>query len=203
MIPPSGRESADPFQRVAIQAREAITAARDTQESARSTRRRVRLHGLIMSWRNRRAQSTGVQAERLELVLDIVRDEAEAPMGNIQLVERGALAIRASSGLSDTFLKHFAQVIEGQCCCGRAFATAAAFVVNDVQESALFAARDRDMLLASGIRAVQSLALRQGDRRLGVISLHYREPGVPTRRQADFQNLAAEVSEAVSLALVD
>lgn len=202
-MPPFRNESADPFQRVATQAREAINAARDTQESARSTRRRVRLHGLIMSWRNRRAESKGVQAERLALVLDVVRDEAEAPMGNIQLVESGALCIRSSCGLSESFLKHFAQVVEGQCCCGRAFETAAAVVVNNVRDSALFAARDREMLLASGIHACQSLALKQGNRRLGVISLHYRDVDIPTRRQIDFQNLAGEIAEAVSLALVD
>lgn len=194
-------ESIDRFTRVSTEAREAIDAARDTQESTRATRRRVRLQGLILSWRHRPAPEPAVQAERLALVLDAVRDEADAPMGNIQVFEDGALRIRTASSLSEAFLAHFAEVPAGKCACGQAFRAAAPVIVDDVSTSPLFAAPDRAMLLATGIRSCQSLALMREGRKLGVISLHYREASIPPRRQVAFTALAPDIAEAVSLAL--
>lgn len=194
--------SSDPFVQVTTQAREAIAAARDAQESVRTTRRRVRLQGLIMSWRARPVDPAA-QAERLAMILDVARDETDAPMGNIQLFEQGALRIRTAMGLSDAFLSHFAEVQDGKCACGAAYHVAAPVIVDDVSTSPLFETRDREMLLASGIHACQSLALMHAARKLGVISLHYRERGIPARRQQAFKALATELAEAVSLAMTN
>lgn len=191
----------DPFVQARAQARDAIHAARDTQESMRATRHRVQLQGLIMSWRGRRPPNVAVQSERLGLVLEVIRDDVGAPMGNIQLVEDGALRIRAASGLSDAFLSHFRTVPIGKCACGTAYRRAAAVIVDDVESSPLFEPRDRDMLLGSGIQSCQSLALTRSGRTLGVISLHYRGANIPPRRQATFTALAPDIAEAVSLAI--
>jgi GAF domain-containing protein len=203
MISSSSDNSSDPFVRISTQAREAIDAARDTQESVRTTRRRVRLLSLIMSWRGRRAGDAAIQAERLALILNVTRDETDAPMGNIQLFEQGALRIRTATGLSDAFLSHFAEVREGKCACGSAFHAAGPVIVDDVRTSPLFETRDRDMLLVSGIQSCQSLALMHEARKIGVISLHYRERGIPARRQDAFRSLATELAEAVSLAMAN
>ncbi len=195
-------EATDSFARITNQAREAIDAARDTQESTRATRRRLRLQGLILSWRRRPSPQPAVESERLALILDAVRSEADAPMGNIQVFADGALRIRtASSTLPPAFLAHFAEVRTGESACGAAFRDAAPVIVDDVSTSPLFGAPDRDVLLATGIRACQSLALVRDGRKLGVISLHYREAHIPPRRQVAFTSLAPDIAEAVSLAL--
>jgi GAF domain-containing protein len=199
----SSDQSSNPFLQAATQARDAIAAARDTQESVRTARRRMRLQGLIMSWQGRRAADSAVQAERLALILDVARDETDAPMGNIQLFEAGALRIRTAIGLSDAFLSHFAEVPGGKCACGAAFHAAAPVIVDDVNTSPLFESRDREMLLVSGIQSCQSLALTHAARKLGVFSLHYRERGIPARRQQAFKALAPEIAEAVSLAMTN
>jgi GAF domain-containing protein len=203
MMPAAFRsnDTSDAFARVTAQAREAIHAARDTRESIRTTRRRVRLHSLIMSWRRRQVKQLAVQAERLALTLDVVRDEAVAPMGNIQLFERGALRIRAAAGLSEAFLAHFDQVYASKCACGAAYERGTAVIIDDVRTTPLFEAADRAVLLATGIQACQSLALVRDGHKLGVISLHYRHPGISTRRQVAFKALAPEIAEAVSLAI--
>lgn len=201
MTPKPVGEASDPFLLASSQAREVIDAARDAQESARATRRRLRLRSLILSWRGRGHQEPTTESERLALILDIVRAEASAPMGNIQVFEDGVLCIRAAFGLSDAFLSHFAEVRPGQCCCGAAYRNAAPVVVDDVRTSALFKPSDRDMLLDSGISACQSLALAHRGHTLGVISLHYPGAIIPLRLQTTFAGLAGEIAEAVSLAM--
>lgn len=136
------------------------------------------------------------------MVLDVVRDEADAPMGNIQVFKKGVLRIESAAGLSRAFLDHFAQVETGKCCCGLAFQRGAPVVIDDIRQSPVFSAADRDTLLNTGIQACQSLALNHHGQKLGVISLHYREPAVSRVRQAAFAGLASEIAEAVSLALV-
>src|SRR5579884_2413273 len=146
-------EPVDPYLQASAQAREAIDAARDTQESVRATRRRIRLNGLILSWRGRPTRESAVRSERLALILDAVRDEVDAPMGNIQLYENGALRIRTAWGLSDTFLAHFAKVLPGKCACGSAYRQLAPVIVDEIRTSPLFDSPDREMLLNSGIEA--------------------------------------------------
>jgi hypothetical protein len=175
MVQHSSTESRDPFFRAKSEAHDAIHAARDSQESARTTRRRVRLHGLIASWRNRRTDDLAVRSERLALVLDAVRDDADAPMGTIQIFENGVLRIRTAAGLDERFLSHFAVVPPGKCACGKAHATGAAVVVDDVRASDVFEDPDREELLKAGIAAVQSLPLaRAGRPRRDFIALPLR-----------------------------
>lgn len=194
-------DSRDPFLRASTHAQAVIDSSRKTREIVRGTRRRVHLNGLIMSWRHHPSEDVLVQSERLALILDTVRDEAGAPMGNIQLFEEGTLRIHTASGLSDDFIAHFAEVTVGKCACGAAFRIAAPVVVDDVRTSPLFEPSDRAMLLDTGIRACQSLALTNGPDKLGVISLHYRDAGIPVRRQMAFTALASDIAEAVSLAI--
>lgn len=201
MIQHSSTESRDPFVRAKSEAHDAIHAARDSQESARTTRRRVRLHGLIASWRSRRTADLAVRSERLALVLDAVRDDADAPMGNIQIFENGVLRIRTAAGLDERFLSHFAVVPPNKCACGKAHVNGAAVVVDDVRGSEFFDESDRGVLLNAGIAAVQSLPLTRAGRPLGVISLHYRATPISPRRQAAFTSLAGDIAEAVALAL--
>lgn len=201
--PRNDNDRADDFLRASTAARAAIDAARVTQESVRETRCRLRLQAMIVPWRRRRATDAAVQAERLALILDAVCNEAAAPMGNIQLFERGALRIRTAAGLNAAFLAHFAEVLPGCCPCGTAHHTGGAVVVDDVRTSALYRERDRDMMLRSEILACQSLALVRAGRRLGAISVHYPEAGIPLRRQSALVALSADISEAVSLAVCE
>ncbi len=118
-----------------------------------------------------------------------------ADMGNIQLLDRetGTLRIVASRGLEASFLGFFDTVHGGQAACGSAMRGGERVVIGDVATSQVFAGTPAlDVLLAAGVRAVQStpLVMRSG-RVVGMLSTHYRTPRVPADRDLHIVDLLA------------
>src|SRR3546814_12408895 len=101
-------------------------------------------------------------------------------MGNIQLLDRetGVLKIAASRGFDAPFLTFFETVHENDAACGTALKRGERIVVEDVEASAIFLGTPAlDVLLAAGVRAVQSTPLFSRSGRLwGVLSTHWRDP---------------------------
>jgi GAF domain-containing protein len=114
----------------------------------------------------------------LELMLKSACDVTGAEMGNIQLLERGALRIRAHYGFEQPFLEFFDSVSEGQAACGSALRNLRTIVVEDVQSSALFAGTPSlEILNGAHVGSVQSTPVfDSGGAVVGVISTHHRRP---------------------------
>jgi PAS domain S-box-containing protein len=130
------------------------------------------------------------QADNLEALLEQLLDaalaETQTDKGNIQLfaADTRRLRIVVQRGLTPRFLDFSNLIAEGEGACGLAMKDKRRIVVDDVLTSAVFAgSRARDILLAEGVRAVQSTPLfsRSGEF-LGVFSTHFREPHTPSDR---------------------
>jgi len=119
----------------------------------------------------------------------------EADKGNLQLFDPalGGLTIAAQRGFDEPFLKFFAVVRDDVSACGAAMQSAQRIVVEDVMQSDVFAGRPSlDVLLAAGVRAVQSIPLISSSGKVvGMISTHFRRPHRPDKRQLHFMDLLA------------
>ncbi len=104
-----------------------------------------------------------------------------ADFGNIQLLdpERGDLRIAAQSGFPPWWIDFWDRVSEGQGVCGTALQQGERVIVEDVEQSPIFAGTPAlDMQRKAGVRAVQSTPLvSRSGRTVGMFSTHSRKPG--------------------------
>jgi PAS domain S-box-containing protein len=132
-----------------------------------------------------RLVQSGESSTLLLEILDAAIAATVADMGNIQLVDQHTrtLKIVASRGFEKPFLEYFNSVHEGQAACGTALQRGERLVIEDVTTSPVFIGTPAlDVLLAAGVRAVQTTPLVQRNGQLvGMLSTHYRTP----RRLAD------------------
>lgn len=128
-------------------------------------------------------------------IVDAAMAITGADMGNIQLLdpELGALRIVASRGFDRPFLEFFATVDDCQAACGLVVQSGARVVIGDVSTSPVFVGKPAlEVLLAAGVRAVQSTPLvSRSARLLGVLSTHYRTPQVPPERNLGLLDVLA------------
>jgi len=137
-----------------------------------------------------------VEADDFQHLLDeIVAAGIEitgAGMGNIQLLENGALKIVSQRGFEGHFLDFFGSVGHGQAACGAALERGERVVVEDVAASPVFTGPARDVMLAAGAHAVQSTPLiSRSGHLLGMFSTHYRTPCRPGDRELRLLDLLA------------
>ncbi|HYV20395.1 MAG TPA: ATP-binding protein [Verrucomicrobiae bacterium] len=170
--------------------REALAAA---AESGR------RLAAELEAMRHLHALSTRLlSAKSLEAALDDVLEGAiaisGADCGNVQILDAatGHLRIAAQRGLRPEFLDHFADVAVGEgSACARALAQGERLHVEDVGGDPEFEPH-RAVMLAAGIRAVQSTPLKAADGSiLGMLSTHFRQPHLASERDARLLDLVA------------
>jgi PAS domain S-box-containing protein len=141
-----------------------------------------------------------MQARDLQTLLEATLDAAlrisGATKGNIQLVEAhsGALQIAAQRGFDASFLAFFSSIHVGEAACGVAMQRGERWIVEDVTQSAIFAATPAlDVLLAADVRAVQSTPLiSHSGCLLGMFSTHYPVPYRPSDRELRFLDLLAQ-----------
>jgi PAS domain S-box-containing protein len=96
----------------------------------------------------------------LDHALDAAIKITNSDMGNIQLFEGQGLKIAAQRGFETPFLDFFNNVQEGQAACGAALAKGERIIVEDVANSPIFEGSvARDVVLAAGVRSVQSTPL--------------------------------------------
>jgi len=120
---------------------------------------------------------------------------SRADFGNIQLLDedRKSLRMAANRGFGPCWLDHWAQVNAGKGACGRALERGERVIVEDVEQSAIFAGTaDLEVHLEAGVRAVQSTPLmsRQG-KPLGMLSTHWRRRCVLDKRVLALLDLLA------------
>jgi PAS domain S-box-containing protein len=116
-----------------------------------------------------------------------------ADMGNIQLLEDGALKIVAHRGFERAFLDFFSSIHEGEAACGIAMERGERVIVEDVATSRTFGGKPSlALMLGAGARALQStpLVTRGGDL-LGRLSTFYRTPHRPADRDLRLLDILA------------
>ena|GEM_PF-526206 len=129
----------------------------------------------------------------LEEILDAAIEITGAEMGNIQLLEEGALRIATQRGFETPFLDFFNVVHDGQAACGSAMRNGERVIVEDVASSPIFVGTPAlDVMLAANVRAVQSTPLvSRSGRMLGIFSTHYHAPRRPSERELRLLDLLA------------
>ena len=177
-----------------------ITERKRYEDILRANEERVRGDLKAM----RLLQEVGMQCSRagndlagcLQKILKVAIAITEADKGNLQLWERGSggLKIAAQQGFDQPFLDFFATVQEDEgACCGRALREGGRIVAEDVTQSEIFAGQDSlNVLLAAGVRAVQSTPLvSTSGTVLGMISTHFSHPHRPSERELRLIDLLA------------
>jgi len=117
--------------------------------------------------------------------LDVLLMVTDAPLGNIQLLNQrtGMLRIVAQQGFRREFLDFFAEVPAHGSACGTALRRRRRVIVPDVLIDPAFTEDTRRAMLSANARAVQSTPLvGLTGKVLGVVSTHYREPRVASKR---------------------
>jgi len=143
---------------------------------------------------NRCLQAGADFQECLEFMLDTAIELSGADKGDVQLLDSqsGTLHIVAQRGFDESFLTFFAEVRPDEAAaCGVAMENAARVVVEDVTSSAVFSEQpSRDVLLASGVRAVCSTPLvSSAGKTMGIISVHFGAPHRLGERELRFMDL--------------
>ncbi|MEU5309558.1 GAF and ANTAR domain-containing protein [Streptomyces sp. NPDC021562] len=102
---------------------------------------------------------------------------ADAPMGNVQLVENGMLRLEEHTGLNRRFTEFFAFVEDSTTACARAAEERRQVTVKDVAVSDIFDEPSRETILQAGSRACHSIPLvSPRGRVMGMISTHHDKP---------------------------
>jgi PAS domain S-box-containing protein len=119
--------------------------------------------------------------ELLQEVVDAAVDIVGANQGTLQLLEGESLRIVAQHGHRAPFLKFFESAGEVASACGEGMRRGERVVVEDVEESVLFAGKESlAVLRAAGVRAVQSTPLMsRSGKILGMVSTHWGRPYRP------------------------
>lgn len=182
--------------------RDAVAQSALARESSRALRLHRTLETMLDVTRSNPPASPAALDHFLGTILDALLVSAQAPMGNLQLFDPASrrLRIRAHRGFHAPFLQFFAEIHDGAACTS-AFTKGEPVVVDDVATSDLFTPESRQVVLAAGVRAVQSLALTAGDKKLGVVSIHYPVPGISARQREAFASAASLVARLVEAGL--
>jgi GAF domain-containing protein len=185
-----------------VDPRDVIAQSVVARESSRALRLHRTLETMLELTRSNPPATSAALDNLLDTILGALLIATEAPMGNIQLFDpvTQRLRIRAHRGFKPVFLNFFAEVHDGAACAS-AFANGRPEVVDDVATSPLFTPASRRAVLDAGVRAVQSLALTAGDRKLGVVSIHYGAAGISAPRREAFAAAAPLVARVVEAAL--
>ena len=183
--------------------RESIAQSVVTRESSRAARLQRTLETLLSLTESNPPTTPTDFDHLLSTILDALLLATEASKGNLQLFDpvAQALIIRVHRGFSPAFLQFFSQVHDSSAACGCAFAKGEPQVVDDVTSSPLFSPDARQVMFDEDARAVQSLVLVTPAGKLGVVSVHYAHPGIPTHRREAFANSAPLVARLVEAGL--
>ena len=125
----------------------------------------------------------------LEAAIEITR----AHKGNIQFFEGGVLRIVQQHGFEAPFLDFFNSVAHSTAACETAMQRGERVIVEDIASSPIFSGTPAlDVMLAAGVRAVQSTPLiSRSGRLVGMLSTHYSTPQTPAERDLRMLDLLA------------
>jgi GAF domain-containing protein len=144
---------------------------------------------------NRLVREGSDHNRNLNAVLDTAIAITGADKGNLQLLDptTRALSIAAQRGFEEPFLNFFAAVRDDASACAAAMKSGERVIVEDVQDSGIFAAQpSKEVLADAGVRAVTSIPLLASTGNLlGMISTHFAKPHRPDERALRLIDLLA------------
>jgi len=150
----------------------------------------TRLHKLAML-----SVSEAGMGPILDEIVDAAIAVSGADFGSIELLDpvSSDLGIVSHRGLPQWWLDFWQNVPRGQSGCGMALERGERVIVEDVEQSAMFAGTPGlEMLLKAGVRANQSTPLvSRSGKPLGVFSTHYKKPHRPDERTLRLLDLLA------------
>ena len=172
----------------------------------------LRVRDLDAMERLRRLGTLSVREGGLQPILTEIVDTAiaitNADFGNIQLLApaTGDLRIAAHRGFPPWWLDFWNSVAKGRGCCGTALQRGERVIVEDVEQSPIFAGTEAlEIQRRAGVRAVQSTPLigRSG-KPVGMFSTHYRTPRRPDEHALRLLDLlAAQAADMIDHARSD
>jgi PAS domain S-box-containing protein len=194
--------SAPPANRVELNGRKGQMYANPQSGSEITEHKRAEEHLMFELEAMTRLQKLGARFVRerklgasLGEVVETAIAIADADFGNIQLVDSatGTLRIVAQRGFPQWWIDYWNEVSVGQGACGAALERGERVVVEDIEQSPIFAGtRVRQVQLKAGVRAVQSTPLiGWSGQLLGVFSTHYKVPYRPDARALKLLDLLA------------
>ena len=172
-----------------------ITARKQTEQRlARDLAALTQMHNLSLL-----ALERGEVAPLLQEIMDTAVAILGADKGTLQLVDGDTLRIVAHHGHARPFLEFFAAAENVASVCGEATKRGERVVVDDVEQSALFAGTaSLPVLRAAGVRSVQSTPLTTRDGTLlGILTTHWPAPYRPDEQ--DLWRLDLLVRQAADL----
>jgi PAS domain S-box-containing protein len=131
----------------------------------------------------------------LKEILNVAMEISGADKGVVQLLDfdSGTLAIVTQSGFDEPFLRFFANVEDGETAWKAAMNSQQRVIVEDIQESKLFAGKPQlEILTDAGVLAVQSSPLISSTGKLlGIISTHFGDRHLPSEQELRLMDLLA------------
>lgn len=180
-----------------------VTRLKETERDLRTTREQAAADLQRMTSLHRVTARLAMPSGLRDLQDEIVKAAVEiagSDMGTLQTCnDKGVLVITSQVGLDTTFLDYFASVdSHTDTACGAAMAARDRVIVEDITTSPYFGGGALPVMLAAGIRSLQSTPLfdRSGAF-VGMLSTHYRS--VHRFRQAELQWLDLLARQAADL----
>lgn len=158
-----------------VKLRSVAAAVLSTGTTARSPRKRPP----ALSFSERGGDSQPNRTHVLHDLLDSATRLSGADFGAVHVRDplHGGLIIEGQHGFERDFLDFFGYIDDSGTACGTTVATRSQTFVDDVQTSPIYAARDRDVVLAAGVRSVLSTPLRDDtDGVVGAVTAHFAAP---------------------------
>lgn len=161
----------------------------DISERKQAEAAQHRLHQLAMM-----PLARATMEEVLVGIVDAAITITHADFGNIQLVDPKSsdLRIATQRGFPQWWIDYWNTVSKGHGTCGTALERGERIIVEDVEQSPIFAGSDLEIQRKAGVRAIQSTPLisRSGTL-IGMFSTHYRTRHRPDTRMLLLLDLLA------------
>ena len=148
-----------------------------------------------------RSSRLPVSRSTAESVLVAAMELVGADLGNVQILDRATTSLRivAQKGFSPQFLTFFDTVDCGGSACGAAWQRGERVIIDDVKTDPVYSKEAREVMLAEGIRSLQSIPLFAGSQMIGMLSLQYRTPNTAKKVHLRISDrLASEFAQQIA-----
>nr|WP_255711518.1 ATP-binding protein [Pelosinus baikalensis] len=119
----------------------------------------------------------------------------QADRGTLQLLDEssGVIRIIAHHGFDHSFLSYFDSAHKSQTVCGLALKCCEHIIIEDITQNSLIDSQSLEVMLAAGIRSMQSIPIfSHTGQLLGILSTYHRTPHQPDAKSLQLLDLLAQ-----------
>ncbi|AJQ26669.1 signal transduction histidine kinase, nitrogen specific, NtrB [Pelosinus fermentans JBW45] len=119
----------------------------------------------------------------------------QADRGTLQLLDEssGVIRIIAHRGLDHSFLSYFDNTHKSQTVCGLALKCCEHIIIEDITQNPFIDSQSLEVMLAAGIRSMQSIPIfSHTGQLLGILSTYHRTPHQPDAKSLQLLDLLAQ-----------